>query len=102
MILGHEGHMTLHAKDSATKFATKPECQAWIDDRVVRFKLRMVKAQVAGSPGETTYVPQKCEGAVISKSIDGFKPSGTDEPLSNYAAPQRDGGVWLAIMNVKE
>ena len=93
--------MTLHNKDSAVKFNTREECQGWIGDRIIRFKLRMVKVPVIGSPGDVTYEPQKCEGAIISKSIDGFKLSGTDEPLSKYASPKKEDGTWMAVMNVR-
>ena len=86
---------------SVAKFDSKKECQEWIDDRIVRFKLRMIKAQTQ-TPGEFTYVPKKEQGMIICKSNEDFKESGTDEPLSNYAEPVKQDANWLAIMRVQE
>jgi hypothetical protein len=100
-ILGEREQMTLHETENAAKFDTKQECQAWIDDRIVRFKLRMMKAATQ-TPGEFTYVPKKEQGMIICKLNEDFKKSGTDEPLSNYAEPVKQEKTWLAIMRVQE
>ena len=92
--------MKLHNENSAPRFDTKDECWQWIDQRVVRFKLKMVKAQT--SDGNFTFLPQKCDGKIINTSIDGFKEDGTDEPLRNYAAPAKLDNKWLAVMRLQE
>jgi hypothetical protein len=91
--------MELHEKEGAVKFDSRKECQEWIDERVVRFKLRMVKAATA-TPGEYTFVPQKCDGQIVHTKTEDFKKSATDEPLKNYASPLKDDGKWLAVMKV--
>lgn len=92
--------MDIHDEDQAAKFDTRQECKEWIDDRVVRFKLKMVKAQTR-TPGEFTFVPQKFGGTIHCESAEGFKSSGTDEPLSNYAEPVKKDGKWMAVMKVR-
>jgi len=93
--------MAVRNADAATKFDSREQCQAWINSRVVRFKLKMVKAQIAGSPGEITFVPQKCDGKIVDTASDGFTASGTDEPLANYAAPELHNDKWVAVMKLR-
>jgi hypothetical protein len=87
--------------ENANQFDDREACLQWIDDRVVRFKLRMVKAATQ-TPGEFTYIPQKEEGKIVNTLAEGFKESGTDEPLSNYASPVKQDGKWLAVMMMQE
>ena len=61
----------------------------------------MIKTQTQ-TPGEFTHVPRKCEGKIISTLSEGFRESGTDEPLKNYAAPVKRGDKWLAVMELRE
>jgi len=85
--------------ENAAKFDTQEACLAWIDERIVRFKLRMVKTHTE-TPGNYTYVPQKCEGSIVSTLNEGFKAQEFDEPLELYAAPTEQDGKWLAVMKV--
>jgi hypothetical protein len=91
--------MDIHDTETADKFDTKDECRQWINDRVVRFKLRMVRARTP--EGKLTYIPQKCDGKIVVITSEGFKRSGTDEPLSNYAAPMRQDDKWFAVMKLR-
>jgi len=98
--------MTLHDKDKAVKFDTRKECQEWIDARVVRFKLRMVKMRMPAKPlpneADTyEYIPKKTDGKIINTLAEDFAPSGTDEPLGNYAEPVQSDGKWMAVMKVR-
>jgi len=92
--------MELHDTENAAQFDTKVECQAWIDSRVVRFKLRMVNVTRPGAA--TTYDAQKFDGKIHNTRAEDFKESGTDEPLKLYAAPTKQGEVWMAAMVVQE
>lgn len=87
--------------ENANQFESREECLKWIDERIVRFKLRMTKV-MTNTPGEFTYAPQKEQGKIMSTLAEGFKKSGTDEPLSNYASPIKKGGKWLAVMKLSE
>jgi len=91
--------MTLHDVENAATFDTKAECLQWIDDRIVRFKLKMVPAVT--TEGKATFVPQKVEGKIMNTTIESFENSGTDEPLSNYAVPRKSGDLWLAVMDLQ-
>ena len=92
--------MKLHDAENAARFDTKAECQAWIDARIVRFKLRMINVSL---PGEaTSYDPQKFGGSIHDTCNEDFKESGTDEPLKLFAAPAKQGEVWMAAMLVQE
>jgi len=93
--------MPLHDTENAVKFSSKQECRTWISERIVRFKLRMVKVQTQ-TPGEFAYAPQKESGKIFCTSDDDFVKSGTDEPLKNYAEPIKQGDEWMAIMRVQE
>lgn len=105
LILIDEDLMKLHDTDNANEFETRKACQDWINNRVVRFKLRMTRMRLPVSTDPTgdafEYVPRKTDGKIIDKTADGFKPSGTDEPLKNYAEPVQNGGVWVAVMRVR-
>jgi len=87
--------------ENATQFDDRESCHQWINDRVVRFKLRMMKSRTE-TPGKFTYVPRKEQGQIVNTLDEGFKESGTDEPLSNYAAPVKKDDKWLAVMQMQE
>lgn len=92
--------MALHNEEDAVKFGTRKACQAWIDSRIVRFKLRMVKHRIAGTRDEITFVPQKCDGSILNILDEDFKKGGTDEPLRCYAEPSKRDGSWVAFMKL--
>ena len=94
--------MAIHDTETANKFDTRIECRSWINDRVVRFKLKMVKAQVPNEPDRFTYVPQKFDGKIVDTQVDGFKETSGDEPLSKYASPTKEGAKWMAVMRLQE
>jgi len=99
-ILGERNQMTLHDQDTATKFETKEECLQWINDRVVRFKLKIG----LGKDKDGKTVPgqlRKADGKILNTKAEGFQPGGTDEPLDNYASPEKRDDVWMAIMKVR-
>lgn len=91
--------MTVHNAEKAEKFNTKDECWDWINSRIVRFKLKMVR--VKDESGQPSFAPQKCDGQIINTLTEGFKPSATDEPLKAYAEPVKDGDQWMAIMRLQ-
>ena len=92
------GRMTIKT-DGAELFDDRVACQRWIDERVVRFKLKMVRARTPD--GEETYIPQKFGGRLVNTKAEDFKASGTDEPLSNYASPVRQDDKWMAVMRLQ-
>lgn len=90
--------MTLHNAEKAEKFATKSDCWDWINERIVRFKHKMVPAM--DPEGKKTFVPQKCDGQIVNTSLEGYKSTATDEPLKSYAEPVKSGDEWMAIMKM--
>jgi len=93
--------MTLHDQENAVKFDTEAECASWIADRIVRFKLKVSH----GKTPEGTFAIgalRKDEGKILDTKVEGFKSGGVDEPLSNYAEPTKQNGVWLAVMKLQE
>lgn len=90
--------MTLHDAETAEQFDSKKDCQSWINERVVRFKLKMVPHSI---DGEMTFVPQKCDGQIISTESEDFKSMATDEPLKHYAEPLKKDDRWMAVMRVR-
>jgi hypothetical protein len=93
--------MELHDTETAVKFGTRKDCQQWIDERVIRFKLKMVKVGHPDLARGVTFVPQKCDGEIVHRLEEGFRESGTDEPLGNYAAPSKHDGQWMAVMGLQ-
>jgi len=93
--------MTTHSTDNAVRFGTRKDCQSWIDARIVRFKLKMVRVGHPGLAGGVSYEPQKCDGSIFCKLDEDFKRSGTDEPLRNYAEPSKRDGAWVAFMKLR-
>jgi hypothetical protein len=87
------------SSEPANTFDTRDDCLEWINDRIVRFKLKMVAARTPA--GDPTYVPQKIDGRIHDSTAEGFKESGTDEPLSNYAAPKKQDNKWVAYMKLQ-
>lgn len=98
-ILSPRDQMKIHNAD-ATSFDTKAECQAWIDDRIVRFKL--IASHGKDKNGKIVVgALQKTEGRILNKTIEGFKEQAYDEPLTNYAEPVKEDDKWLAVMQVR-
>ena len=94
--------MELYDAETANKFKSRPECQSWIKDRIVRFRLKMIKTRVPGVEVKFTYVPQKFDGKIININSDGFEDLVGDEPLNKYASPVKKAGEWLAVMRLQE
>lgn len=94
--------MALHATKTASKFDTREACRNWINDRVVRFKLKMVKARVSDNPDKFTYIPQKFDGKIINTKSGEFKETAGDEPLGKYASPTKENNKWMAVMRLQE
>lgn len=91
--------MKIHNAD-ATSFDTKAECQAWIDSRIVRFKL--IARHGKDKKGKLVVAAlQKTEGRIIDTATEGFKSQAYDEPLAAYAEPVFEDEKWLAVMQVK-
>lgn len=91
--------MALQDADNAAKFNTRQECWDWINQRVVRFKLKMVPAMTPD--GKSTFAPEKCDGQILNTLAEDFKPGHTDEPLKVYAEPVQQGEVWMAAMRLR-
>ena len=92
--------MDLHDEENAERFDTRPKCQEWIDQRIVRFKLRMIPYRTMPDD-PVQYAPRKEDGQIVDTTAEGFKGGGIDEPLSNYAEPLRKGDKWFAIMKLQ-
>lgn len=93
--------MELYDTKTASKFKTQSECRSWIKDRIVRFRLKMIRTPVSGTKLKFTYVPQKFDGKIINIGSDGFKELVGDEPLNKYASPVKKDGKWLAVMHLQ-
>jgi hypothetical protein len=90
---GHE--VMLQGADSAPSFASRAECKQWIDNRVMRFSIKI--AAVAG-PGGPIVTTQKNLGRVIDTTKPDYQKMATDEPLKKHAKPVKDGAVWRAAI----
>lgn len=86
---------------NATSFETKAECQAWIDSRIVRFKLRARHGKDKNGKLIVAAL-QKSDGRILDKTAEGFKSQSFDEPLTNYAEPVKEDDKWLAVMKVSD
>jgi hypothetical protein len=92
--------MKLHGEDQAEHFDTRGECQQWINDRIVRFKLKIANGR--DKDGNFACGPlRKTDGRILNTTAEGFKGGGIDEPLSNYAEPVQRDGKWLPVMRVR-
>lgn len=88
--------MKLYDEAGAKTFATKADCQKWIRDRAVRFKLAVEPVELPN--GETVLTQRKTDGRIVDITADGYKAGGLDEPLKRYAKPVRQGDRWMAVM----
>jgi hypothetical protein len=92
--------MELYDAENATRFDTKVECESWISDRVVRFKLKVVHGKDQ-SGNFALGTMQKSDGRIVVMSSDEFKLTSLDEPLANYAfALEQEDKTWLAVMGM--
>ena len=99
--------MTTTSHSEPAAFTSRALCQSWIDDRVLRFQIKM---HLVETPGGLVAVPQKGPGKVVLSASPDYKKMAYDEPLSRYAEPVRDGVVtptpstgitaerWLAVI----
>jgi hypothetical protein len=88
--------MALYDEDKASTFNTRAECQEWIKDRVIRFKLAM--GNVMFEDGVAGLSQRKADGRILNIKSEGYKSGALDEPLKKYAKPVRSGTKWLAAM----
>jgi len=92
--------MALHDTENAVKFESREDCLHWIEDRIVRFKLKLSHGQ--DKDGNFAVGPlRKADGKIMDTKAEGFKEGGIDEPLKNYAEPSKQDGEWLAIMRLQ-
>lgn len=90
-------------------FASREECQKWIDSRVIRFSYTMSKVVIPGFetaassvPNMWTFEPKKSSGEILDPSAPGYVRQDTDEPVSKYAKPVRHFDKWFAFVGNKK
>jgi len=92
--------MKIHTENAQT-FDSEQDCQTWIGNRIVRFKLKVQHAQ--DRDGNIAIgAMRKADGRILDKTVDGFNPRPYDEPLDYYAEPVKTEDKWLAVMKVAD
>jgi len=93
--------MTIYHSDSAKSFATRTECWAWIKSRVIRFQ-RIVHHSGSEETAQGLIVAsQRGSGKIFDPASPEYKKTALDEPLTNYAKPERVDGRWQAVVRLR-